>query len=124
MAVPVWNVCLTAVGVTSCKLQHLAALPTGTPESAGLCVLEVIGNLVRITDFQWSGLAARGDTRCIGSPHSQVFPIPALDGSCAQGALGRAGFVSPRSANLRTAATLHSFSSESVTAPVLETERC
>jgi len=45
--------------------------------------------------------------RRIGSPDSQVFRIPALDGSCAPGALGRAGCVSPRSANLRTAATPH-----------------
>ncbi|MNR16777.1 hypothetical protein D3C85_1334020 [compost metagenome] len=31
--------------------------------------------------------------------------MPALHGSCAQGAFVRAGFVSPRSTNLRTAAT-------------------
>jgi hypothetical protein len=29
--------CLSAVSVTSRKLQRLASLPTGTPESAGLC---------------------------------------------------------------------------------------
>jgi hypothetical protein len=32
--------------------QRLAALPTTTPESAGLCALGAIGNFVRITDFQ------------------------------------------------------------------------
>ncbi|PNB70584.1 hypothetical protein C1X64_29085 [Pseudomonas sp. GW456-E7] len=30
--------CLKTSGVTSRKLQRLASLPTGTPESAGLCV--------------------------------------------------------------------------------------
>jgi hypothetical protein len=34
------------------RLQRLAALPTTTPESAGLCALGAIGNFVRITDFQ------------------------------------------------------------------------
>jgi len=33
------------------------------------------------------------------------IPMPALDGSCAQGAFGRAGLLDPRSTNLRTAAT-------------------
>jgi len=33
------------------------------------------------------------------------IPVSALDGSCAQGAFGRAGLLDPRSANLRTAAT-------------------
>jgi hypothetical protein len=42
--------------------------------------------------------------------------LPALDGGCAHGALGRAGFPFPhRSTNLRTAASL-SFSSETVAA--------
>jgi hypothetical protein len=60
--------------------------------------------------------------RRIGSPKSQVFPIPALDGSCAQGALGRAGFVSPRSANLRTAATPHKPSTLITLNPDIDTE--
>ena len=34
------------------SLQHLAALPTTTPESAGLCALDTIGNLIRVTDSQ------------------------------------------------------------------------
>ncbi|EJM69460.1 hypothetical protein [Pseudomonas sp. GM55] len=45
--------------------------------------------------------------RRIGSPDSQVFPIPALDGSCAQGVLGRAGFVSSRSAKPSTMFTIN-----------------
>src|SRR5471030_3026219 len=43
---------LKTLSVTSQRLQRLAPLPTGTPESAGLCVLGVAGNLVRITDCQ------------------------------------------------------------------------
>ena len=43
--------------------------------------------------------------------------IPALDGGCAQGAFGRAGFIVVRSANLRTAATLLILS-DSVSAPL------
>ncbi len=43
----------------------------------------------------------------MGSPVSQVFPILGLDGSCAQGALGRAGFVSPRSAKPSTMFTIN-----------------
>jgi len=34
-----WRACLISVRVTSCKLHHLASLPTATPESADLCVL-------------------------------------------------------------------------------------
>ena len=44
--------CLKAFKDTSCKLQDLAPLPTGTPESAGLCALEAIGNLIRVTAHQ------------------------------------------------------------------------
>lgn len=42
--------------------------------------------------------------------------MPELDGSCAQGTFGCAGLLDPRSANLRTAASL-SFSSKRDGAP-------
>ncbi|MCE6980733.1 hypothetical protein EI534_25825 [Pseudomonas frederiksbergensis] len=44
--------CLKALKVTSCKLQDLAPLPTLTPESAGLCALGPLGNLIRVTAHQ------------------------------------------------------------------------
>ena len=44
--------CLNAFEVTSRKLHHLASLPTVTPESAGLCALGPLGNLIRVTDGQ------------------------------------------------------------------------
>ncbi|MGF6286551.1 hypothetical protein [Pseudomonas silensiensis] len=34
------------------RLQRLAALPTTNPESAGLCALGAVGNLIRVTDSQ------------------------------------------------------------------------
>jgi hypothetical protein len=34
------------------RLQRVAPLPTTTPESAGLCALGVVGNLIRVTDPQ------------------------------------------------------------------------
>jgi hypothetical protein len=40
---------LNALKLTSRKLQNLAPLPTVTPESAGLCALEPIGNLNPVT---------------------------------------------------------------------------
>ncbi|MNK82648.1 hypothetical protein D3C87_1024290 [compost metagenome] len=43
--------------------------------------------------------------------------VPALDGSCAQGAFGRAGLAKTRSTNLRTAATLL-IRSDTVSAPL------
>ncbi|MDR6961642.1 hypothetical protein J2W43_005656 [Pseudomonas brassicacearum] len=43
--------------------------------------------------------------RCI-APISSGISMPVFDGGCAQGALGRAGLLSPRSTNLRTAASL------------------
>ena len=46
------STCLKRLKVTSCKLQHLAPLPTATPESAGLCALGAVGNLVRVTAHQ------------------------------------------------------------------------
>jgi hypothetical protein len=44
--------CLSAIKVTSCKLQDLAPLPTLTPESAGLCALGSLGNLIPVTAHQ------------------------------------------------------------------------
>ncbi|PNB75955.1 hypothetical protein C1X64_01740 [Pseudomonas sp. GW456-E7] len=46
--------------------------------------------------------------------------VPALDGGCAQGAFGRAGFRFVRSANLRTAATLM-ISNDSAWPPIFRT---
>jgi len=66
------------------------------------------------TAHQWSGLVARFPSRCIRTYQSGVR-LPALDGGCAQGALGRAGLLGPRSTNLQTAATL-TFSSKRVAA--------
>jgi hypothetical protein len=34
------------------KLQNLASLPTSTPESAGLCALGLLGNLIPVTAHQ------------------------------------------------------------------------
>ncbi|MBV7550696.1 hypothetical protein KW849_31005, partial [Pseudomonas sp. PDM26] len=44
--------CLNAFKVISRKLHRLASLPTVTPESAGLCALGPLGNLIRVTDGQ------------------------------------------------------------------------
>ena len=44
--------CLEAHQVTSRKPQRLASSPTITPESAGLCALGLLGNLIRVTDGQ------------------------------------------------------------------------
>jgi hypothetical protein len=51
------HVCLIAVSVTSRKLHQLASLPTGTPESAGLCALGlgfiVCRSLENFSDRVW-----------------------------------------------------------------------
>ena len=44
--------CLKVFKDTSGKLQRLAPLPTTTPESAGLCALDALGNLIPVTDSQ------------------------------------------------------------------------
>jgi hypothetical protein len=51
--------CSSVLPLISLKLQELAPLPTGTPESAGLCAFGPFRNLIRVTAHQLSGLAVR-----------------------------------------------------------------
>ncbi len=73
----------------SIELRILAPLPTTTPESARLCALSLGSIVFPATAHQWSGLVARFTSRCT-SLISQALPV--LDGGCAHGTLGCAGF--------------------------------
>ena len=87
------GVCLKTSRVTSQRLRHLASLLTRASESAGLCALPLGLYRLPATAHQWSGLVARSVlARCMSAIQSG-HSIPVLDGGCAQGALGRAGFA-------------------------------
>src|ERR1700759_5370051 len=79
------------ISASSSRLHHLAPLLTTTPESAGLCGLGGIGNLVRVTEWSVIGFSRSVVSQFVKQPKSQAVRTPELNGSCAQGAFGRAG---------------------------------